>query len=136
MIAGIDDVKNMKDAWIFRNISAKNFISHKDFDGKTLVNDISLIRLEIPFPETKKISIIALPTPDLDKESMVNKKVTLAGFGRFADKDPFLSTYLKTDNFLITDMNECKTVFYDMPMSDSQLCVKAELTSSPWYVFI
>lgn len=126
----------MKNAWIFRNISAKNFISHKDFDDITLVNDISLIRLEIPFPKTKKISIIALPTPDLDKKSMVNKKMTLAGFGRFADKDPFLSTYLKTDKFLITDMNKCKTVFYDMPMSDSQLCVKAELTSSPWYVFI
>lgn len=63
---------------------------------------------------------------------MVNKKMTLAGFGRFADKDPFLSTYLKTDKFLITDLNDCKTEFYENPMSDKQLCVKAELTSSPW----
>ncbi|CAO1328619.1 unnamed protein product [Diamesa tonsa] len=131
VVAGIDEVKNMKDAWIFRNISTKNFISHKDFDEKSLVNDISLIRLEVPFPETKDISIISLPTPAYDEKYLANKKMTLAGFGRFADKDPFLSKFLKTDKFLLTDLNDCKTTFYEHPMSDSQLCVKAELTSSP-----
>ena len=131
VIAGMNDVNKMQEAWIFRNISTRNFVSHKDYNGQTFSNDISLIRLQIPITLSKKISIISLPSPDLDKISMVNKKMTLVGFGRYADADPFLSTYLKSEAFVITDLNNCRTVFYKNSITDKQLCVKAELTSSP-----
>lgn len=131
VVAGISDVKKMQDAWIFRNISTMNFVTHKDFNGKTFAHDISLIRLEIPFPLSKKISVISLPSPAMDSQSMVGKKMILSGFGRFQDDNPFLSTYLKSDTFIIADLSVCKKVFYQNSVSDSQLCVKAEKTSSP-----
>ena len=131
VIAGMNDVNKMQNAWIFRNISRKNFVSHKDFDGQSFLHDISLIHLQIPLPLSNSISVISLPSPALDKESMVDKKVTLAGFGRFSDSDPFLSTYLKSETFKVTDLSECKKVFFKNSVTDSQLCVKAELTSSP-----
>ncbi|CAO1363876.1 unnamed protein product [Diamesa serratosioi] len=131
VVAGMSDASKLYDVWIFRNISTRNFVSHKEFELKTFKNDISLVRLEIPLPSTKTISVISLPSVDFDNESMVGKKVTLSGFGRFADADPFLSTILKSETFLIIDLNECKKVFFKNSVTDAQLCVKAELTSSP-----
>lgn len=53
-------------------------IKHKDFDPKTLINDIAILTLDTPARIGGNIDTICLPTVDYSYE---NYQVTVAGWG-------------------------------------------------------
>jgi len=57
-------------------------IKHKDFDPKTLINDIAILTLESPATIGAKISPICLPTVDYD---YLAQTVTVAGWGALSE---------------------------------------------------
>ena len=57
-------------------------IKHKDFDPKTLVNDIAILTLETPATISNTIKTVCLPSVDYN---YVNKQVTVAGWGALSE---------------------------------------------------
>jgi len=57
-------------------------IKHKDFDPKTLVNDIAILTLETPAVMSRTIKTVCLPSVDISHEG---EYVTVAGWGALSE---------------------------------------------------
>ena len=58
--------------------SVIRIIKHKDFNPKTLVNDIAILTLETPATMSNTIKTVCLPTFD---STFTNQQVTVSGWG-------------------------------------------------------
>jgi len=77
---GAHDIKSNTDGRSEHRVV--RIIKHKDFDPKTLVNDIAILTLETPAQMSRTIGTVCLPSFDND---FLNQKVTVAGWGALAE---------------------------------------------------
>jgi len=77
---GAHDIKSSSDGRSEHRVV--RIIKHKDFDPKTLVNDIAILTLETPARMTNIIQTVCLPNYHV---SHLGEKVTVAGWGALAE---------------------------------------------------
>merc|ERR1712088_969580 len=99
-------------------------IKHKDFDSRTLVNDIAILTLETPAKISGAVNVICLPDY---VNSFVNRQVTVAGWGSKGEGKSQPKELYKV-NVNVWSNNQCAAAYdHRIPgeIKDSMICAAA-----------
>jgi len=99
-------------------------IKHKDFDSRTLVNDIAILTLETPAKISGAVNVICLPDY---VNSFVNRQVTVAGWGSKGEGKSQPKELYKVD-VNVWSNSQCAAAYdHRIPgeIKDSMICAAA-----------
>ncbi|XP_022920348.2 brachyurin-like [Onthophagus taurus] len=102
---------------------SKSIYNHKNFNPKTLKNDIALIQLPNPVQLSNEIMVISLPSLFWEPFFSVNKFATISGWG--ATSDRLYEDYPKQLRCAITKIIgnvECSRYYDDFLIQDTNIC--------------
>ena len=125
---GVHDIRLTRPDELYR---ARKVFVHERFVSSTFENDIALIRLDRPVPNTEQTSPICFPTSNLAP----NKQVTVAGWGTVAETSRVHSNVLRQANVTVLPTANCR-VYMDVHYDPGrQLCAAAlDWSKDTWSV--
>ncbi|XP_055379046.1 brachyurin-like [Condylostylus longicornis] len=101
--------------------SRSNIIKHESYSGRTLSNDIALIKLPEPVLLDEKVQTIDLPKHNR-RVSYVGKWATVSGWGIFSDSVSALSRVLRVVQLPIIDRGTCQNRYTSVPIRETNIC--------------
>jgi len=107
------------------DLAVDKTIPHRSFNNVTLENDIALVKIKGRISFTDFIQPVCLPFQnDIDYETIVNKKLTVSGWGKINAGELGGSTKLMYAEVTVWDQNICNNSVPPKirPIRDSQLC--------------
>lgn len=96
---------------------------HTDFNAKTYLNDIAILKLRRPVPLNKDIALICLPYGSLQTDTYEGKMANIAGWGELYYGGPS-SASLQDTRIPIQSLDTCKESFKrtSITFTDNYLC--------------
>ncbi|XP_060651598.1 serine protease 1-like [Drosophila nasuta] len=113
---------------IQHTVTKKNIFYHENFSNKTLVNDISLIRIpRVKF--NKFIEAVKLPELKTHADTYTGHDSIASGWGITLNASNMYPDVLQYTHFMILSMNIC-TASWGNEITKSNLCVSTKLGNS------
>ncbi|XP_059398968.1 granzyme-like protein 1 [Carassius carassius] len=116
-VVGAHDLKNNKGSV---RIGVKSYHIHPDFNTKTLLNDIMLLRLEKEVKQNKIAKKISIPTQEGDIEA--DSVCSVAGWGKLRLKGKRSNLLMEVD-VKIMNNTQCKNKWKDIYSASQMICV-------------
>lgn len=106
-------------------IYTKTITVPKEYDDFTLKHDLALIELSEPASITRYVSPVCLPTEDLQRRSLLQEIVEVAGWGWYDIDDPKSSPVLQFVMLPVVPLDKCRKIqqLKQYNFGDGQICV-------------
>ncbi|XP_053955771.1 venom serine protease Bi-VSP-like [Anastrepha ludens] len=121
---GAHDISNLNEVGAI-NIPIERKIVHEQYDLRHVVNDIGLVQLAVPAPETAYIGTICLPEGPRFAENLAGMNPFVAGWGAVKFQGPS-SNVLRDAQVPIVSQQTCeqsyKSIFQHMVFVDKFIC--------------
>ncbi|CAD7004322.1 unnamed protein product [Ceratitis capitata] len=107
------------------NIPIARKIIHEQYDARYVINDIGLVQLSAPAPETAYIGLICLPAGEVFAKDFVGNNPFIAGWGAVKFQGPS-SNVLRDVQVPIVNQQTCeqsyKSVFQNLVFTEKFIC--------------
>ncbi|XP_036220387.2 venom protease isoform X1 [Bactrocera oleae] len=121
---GVHDISDPNETGAI-NIPIERKIIHEQYDSHYIINDIALVRLSAPAPDTAYINTICLPEGELFAKDFVGNNPFVAGWGAVKFQGPS-SNVLRDVQVPIVTQQTCiqsyKATFQNLVFTDQFIC--------------
>ncbi|XP_075225646.1 chymotrypsinogen A-like [Lycorma delicatula] len=125
---GEHDVSSIKEPILHEERHVAQIIVHPEFDNKTLINDIAILRLKIPADKKTNIDIVCIP--ESNRTFTNNNTCYITGWGRRSEETKH-SVVLKEVQVPLWENSNCQTALQKhfgsrFTLSSKAVCAGAE----------
>lgn len=103
--------------------NTNDIITHKNYNARTLINDIALIRLPSEVTLSKYIQTIPLPARAKVYPLYTGDEVVASGWGRISDEASSITNTLQFVDLKVLDQTTCAKPYRKGLVQPSNICV-------------
>ncbi|XP_019892254.1 brachyurin-like [Musca domestica] len=123
---GAIDVRNHNEKGQQRIYSSKSYIIvHEQWNGQTMANDISLIKMPVIIDFNDRIQPAVLPKKNGQYSSYEGELVWASGWGRDSDEASSISQFLRYIEVPVMKQSTCNT-YYLGSISEKMICISTK----------
>ncbi|CAD7082342.1 unnamed protein product [Hermetia illucens] len=122
---GAHEILNIEEEGRLRVVvQPENFFAHKDYNSRSIVNDIALLKFDQKVTFTDRIQPIALPSWSDVNVDFEGKIVVASGWGRYSDDVQGISPVLRYAETPVESQRICMHYYQNYEIvTDSNICI-------------